>query len=85
MLSKLDKLWTIEMRFPVYNSHLQRLDCPLTVFDKTNYYRIFVKEIKEEKKQRNLISNHQIKRKKTPGWEADVSLPFLKVPTSQKI
>jgi hypothetical protein len=31
------------------------------------------------------FKNHQIKRKKTPGWEADVSLPFLKVPTSQKI
>jgi hypothetical protein len=25
------------------------------------------------------FKKHQIKRKKTPGWEADVSLPFLKV------
>jgi len=25
------------------------------------------------------FKNRQIKRKKTPGWEADVSLPFLKV------
>jgi len=39
------------------------------------------KQLKQQTRQiyKTDFKNCQIKRKKTPGWEADVSLPFLMV------
>ncbi|KMQ66703.1 hypothetical protein ACM46_04120 [Chryseobacterium angstadtii] len=33
----------------------------------------------QKQKYKTDFKNHLIKRRKTPGWEADVSSPFLKV------
>jgi len=64
--------------------------CPSSVRRFQQIYQIFVKEIRDKKiikkKQKKPdFKNYQIKRKKTPGWEADVSLPFLKVHFPKKI
>jgi len=73
--------------FSVIHSILNGLICPLAVLHKTTYYRIFVKETRDKKteNQNPDFKNYQIKRRKTPGWEADVSPPFLKVHFPKKL
>jgi len=39
----------------------------------------------EKQKYETDFKKHQIKRRKTPGWEADVSPPFLKVHFPKKL
>ncbi len=84
MLSKLDKSWTIKLRVTVNNSTLYYLYCPLTVFNRTSYYRIFVKEIRD-KKTKKLISKSPDKTEENIRVGKQMFLFRFRWFTSQKI